>query len=71
VRTVSNIRSTREGVDIELRVARRVAERFDDGIEIRLAGAAAHGGDSSVGDVDSRFGRFQDGAALMPLVSCV
>ncbi len=40
-----------EQFDIELRIARGVAQRFHDGVEIGLAGAAAHGGDRSVGYV--------------------
>ena len=52
-------------------VARRVAQRFDDGIEIGLACAAAHGGDGRVGHVGARVRGFQDEAELMPLVSCV
>src|SRR5216684_5977904 len=53
-----------DSVDIELCVAWRVAERFDDGIEIGLAGAAAHGGNRAVGDVDSGIGRFQNGGRV-------
>ena len=53
-----------ERVDVELRVARSVTERFDDGIEIGLAGASAHGGDGSIGDVDSGIGRFQHGGRV-------
>src|SRR5260370_13130092 len=51
-------------VDIELRVARRVAKRFDDGIEIGLTGAAAHGGDGAVGDIDTGIGGFEDGGGV-------
>src|SRR5207249_9340250 len=51
-------------VDVELRVARSVTKRGDDGIEIGLAGAAAHGGDSDVGDVDSGIGSFQHGGGV-------
>src|SRR5207302_7511328 len=51
-------------VDVELRVARSVTKRGDDGIEIGLAGAAAHGGDGAVGDVDSGIGSFQHGGRV-------
>ena len=37
-----------------------MAERFDDGVEIGLAGASAHSGDGRVGNVDSGVGRFQN-----------
>src|SRR5207253_10532026 len=52
------------GGDIEVRVARRVAEGFDHGIEIGLAGASAHGRDRSVSDVDSGIGGFQHGGRV-------
>src|SRR5205814_5108701 len=53
-----------ERVDVELRVARSVTKRRDDGIEIGLAGTAAHGGDGAVGDVDSGIGSFQHGGGV-------
>src|SRR6266478_6076833 len=63
------VRAFVERVDIELRVARSVAERCDDGIEIGLAGASAHGGDGSVGDVYSGFGGFNTEGGVDPLCS--
>ncbi len=50
--------------DVELRVARRVAQGLDDGIEIGLAGAAAHGGDGGVSDVHAGVGSFQHGGGV-------
>ena len=48
-----------ERVQVEAGIARRVAERRHDGVQIRLAGGAAHGGDGAVGHMHARFGRFQ------------
>ena len=41
-----------------------MTKRRDDGIEIGLAGTAAHGGDGAVGDVDSGIGSFQHGGGV-------
>src|SRR5258708_21520007 len=53
-----------ERVDIELRVARGVAQRFDDGVEIGLACAAAHGSDGSIRDVHAGVRRLQYGGCV-------
>ena len=53
-----------ERFDVELRVARSVAQGVDDGIEIGLAGAAAHGGDGGVGDVYAGVGGFENGGGV-------
>ena len=50
--------------DVQAGVARRVAQRFDDGVQIGLAGAAAHGGDGGVGHVHAGVGGFEDGGGV-------
>ena len=49
-----------ERVEIEPGVARRMRQRRDDGIQIRLAGLPAHGGDGGIGRMHAGVGRFQD-----------
>ncbi len=53
-----------ERFDVKLRVAGRVPQCFHDGIEIGLAGTAAHGGDGRVGNIDSGFCSLQHGSRV-------
>ena len=38
-----------------------VLEGGDDGVEVRLAGGAGHGGEGAIDDIDAGFGGFEDG----------
>src|SRR5258708_15495824 len=53
-----------ECVDVERRVGRRVAQIVDDRVEVRLAGAAAHGGDGCIGDVHAGVRSLQHGGRV-------
>src|SRR5580658_1575539 len=53
-----------EGFEVELGVARRVFESRDDGVQIRLAGSAAHRGNRGVRDVHARVGGLEDGSSV-------
>ncbi len=46
--------------EVQARVARGVLQRGDDRVEVRLAGAAGHGGDGEVHHVHAGFARLQD-----------
>ncbi len=53
-----------ECFDIEIRVAWRVAECFDNGVEIGLTGAATHGGHGGVGNVRTRICSLKHGCRI-------
>ena len=43
-----------EGAEVELRIAGRVLQRRDNGVEIRLRGAARHRSDCEIDHIDAR-----------------
>ena len=53
-------------LEIHARVALRVVERGDDGVQIRLAGLAAHRGDGAIGDMHARVSGLQHGGGVNP-----
>ena len=50
--------------DIESGVTRRVLHGGDDGVEVRLRGAAGHGGDGGIDDIDTCGGGFEDAGGV-------
>ncbi len=49
-----------ERVEVQLGVARRVLERGDDAVEVRLRGAAGHRGDGEIDNVHTRLAGLED-----------